>query len=356
MPSKRDNHARIIADAKPRQDRCKKPELQERKLASPMTVEQSHKAAPHIAICIATYLRPEGLRNLVESLNRQVLEAPGIRVTLVIADNAPDAPATEALGDIGELSHWPVIYTIEYERGIVSARNRTLNEAPVDADYIAFLDDDEEASEDWLAQMLQAMTLPDTVAVQGTVEPRYRQPPPDWIEALNLFRMGPYVQGAALPAAATNNAMADAAIIRERGLRFDPRFNITGGEDEEFFSRLRDGGGMIRAAADALVWDDVPENRMTLRWLGRRWFRMGNTLSRIALIRRQGIATRALKSVAAMGWGALTCLCLGFGSRARFYRGWLEILRGAGMVAGLLRFDFAEYSSAAVKVDRVKEG
>ncbi len=321
-----------------------------------MTSGSQDNAAPHVAICVATFLRPQGLQSLIESLNRQDMQGRNVQVTLVIADNAPQTPASDMLGDIQQLSRWPVVYVFEYERGIVSARNRTLCEAPMDADFIAFLDDDEQASEDWLIQMLDTMGLPDTVAVQGPVEPRYRQAPPDWIEALNLFRMGPYDQGAKLVSAATNNSMVDASVIRERGFKFDPRFNITGGEDEEFFTRLRASGETIRAAAGAMVWDDVPENRTTLRWLGRRWFRMGNTLSRIALIRRQGVALRAAKSVAALGWGGIMCLCLGFGSRARWYRGWLEILRGAGMVAGLLHFNFAEYSSTAVKVDRVEEG
>jgi glycosyltransferase involved in cell wall biosynthesis len=318
-----------------------------------MSGDRAMTSEPHIAICVATYLRPDGLRSLIESLNTQTLGPDQVRVTLVIVDNAPDASAAAALGDIQDLSRWPVIYVTESERGIAAARNRSLSEAPVDADFIAFLDDDEVVSDFWLAEMLTTMALPDTVAAQGPVEPRYRQTPPTWVEALNLFRMGPYEQGDVLVSAATNNSMVLASVIRDRWLRFDPRFNITGGEDEEFFTRLRAGGGTIRAAAEALVWDDVPENRVSLRWLRRRWFRKGNTLSRIAMIRRKGVKMRAVKSMGAIGWGLMMCLCLGFGSRARWVHGLLEVYRGAGMMAGLMRFEFAEYSSAAVKVDRV---
>ncbi|KUJ78806.1 glycosyltransferase family 2 protein [Ruegeria profundi] len=318
-----------------------------------MSGERRAQPGPHVAICVATYLRPLGLRALIESLNAQTISDEQVQVTLVIADNAPDATAQATLGDIQSLSNWPVIYVTEPTRGIVAARNRTLSEVPQDSDFVAFLDDDEEVSQIWLAEMLKTMRLPDTVAVQGPVEPRYRKAPPDWVDALNLFRMGPYDQGAELVSAATNNSMVRSAVIRDRKLRFDPRFNITGGEDEEFFTRLRDGGGTIRAAADALVWDDVPENRTTIRWLGRRWFRKGNTLSRIALIRRKAVGMRVVKSLGALGWGCAMCLCLGFGSQARWYRGLLEIFRGAGMIAGLLRFEFSEYSNSAVKVDRV---
>ncbi|WP_170426003.1 glycosyltransferase family 2 protein [Ruegeria arenilitoris] len=308
---------------------------------------------PHVAICIATYLRPKGLRSLIESLNDQNLEGVDARVTLVIVDNAPETTARETLGNIQNLTRWHVIYVIENVRGIVSARNRALSEVPLDADYIAFLDDDETVSELWLKQMLETFSLPDTVAVQGPVEPKYRQDPPNWIEALNLFRMGPYTQGARLPSAATNNSMVKASVVRHLGLRFDPRFNITGGEDEEFFTRLRQAGGTIRASSDALVWDDVPENRISMRWLARRWFRKGNTLGRIALMHRRGVTMRAIKGFGAIGWGFLNFVCLGFGSSARWHRGVLEIFRGTGMLAALLRFEFAEYSASAVQVDRV---
>ncbi len=321
-----------------------------------MSVDVNDKELIRVAICIATYLRPHGLLTLIESVNNQKLEDSRILVTLVIADNAPESTAESTLGKIQKLTHWPVIYVVEHSRGIVSARNRTLAEAPPDADFIAFLDDDEYVSDCWLAQMLETMNLPSTIAAQGPVEPCYRMPPPNWVEALNLFRMGPYEQGVELCSAATNNSMVNAPFLRNLGLKFDPRFNITGGEDEEFFSRLRHAGGTIRAAAGALVWDDVPNNRTTLRWIGKRWFRMGNTLGRIALIRQRGIAVRAAKGFAAMSWGCLTCLLLGFGSKTRWIRGMLEVFRGAGMLAALLKINFAEYSTSAVELDRSGDG
>lgn len=322
-----------------------------------MSAEARSQAELHVAICIATYLRPEGLRALIESLNNQQLGERDVRVTLVIADNAPDAMARSVLGDIQNLSRWPVIYVLEHERGIVSARNRTLAEAPRDADYFAFLDDDETASENWLAELLGTMVLPNTVAVQGAVEPRYEEAPPAWVEQLNLFRMGPYEQGAELPSAATNNSMADAAIIRKQTMRFDARFNTTGGEDEEFFSRLRiESGGTIRAAAQALVWDHIPVHRATMHWLRRRWFRMGHTLARIAQIRRKGIPIRVVKGFAAIGWGLVMCVFLGFGSKARCCKGALEIYRGAGMLAAFLQIRFDEYNTAAVRLDRAGGG
>ncbi|WP_170326258.1 glycosyltransferase family 2 protein [Ruegeria arenilitoris] len=88
-----------------------------------MSGDRAMSSGPRIAICVATYLRPQGLWSLIESLNAQTLGPDQVHVTLVIADNAPDASAAASLGDIQQLSRWPLIYVTESERGIVAARD-----------------------------------------------------------------------------------------------------------------------------------------------------------------------------------------------------------------------------------------
>lgn len=308
--------------------------------------------ALHVVPCIATYKRPEGLRALLQSLSRLNLAGLNARLTLVVVDNAPEEPATDKLGDLNLLSDWPVIYLKEPRRGIVAARNRSLTGVPPDADYIAFLDDDETVSESWLKEMLATIQQADTTAVQGPVEPKYAAPPSNWIDELGFFRVGPFEQNAELPAAATNNSMIDAGFVREHGLEFDMRFNTSGGEDEEFYRRVRKAGGTIRAAANAVVWDHVPQQRMTFRWITRRAFRTGNTLGRISIFNKTGRALRFAKGVGAIGWGCAVCLLLGLGSKNRLILGVREIFRGAGMLSAYSGFNFHEYSKSAVAIDR----
>ena len=308
--------------------------------------------ALHVVPCIATYKRPEGLRALLQSLSRLDLAGLDARLTLVVVDNAPEEPASDKLGDLNLLSDWPVIYLKEPRRGIVAARNRSLAGIPADADYIAFLDDDETVSEIWLREMLATVQQPKTTAVQGPVEPNYAAPPPGWIDELGIFKFGPFEQNAELPAAATNNSMIDAGFVREHGLKFDMRFNTSGGEDEEFYRRVRRAGGTIRAAANAVVWDQVPRQRMTFRWVARRAFRTGNTLGRISLLTKTGRTLRFAKGVGALGWGTVMCLLLGLGSKKRLILGAKEVFRGAGMLSAFVGFSFQEYSKSAVAIDR----
>lgn len=320
-----------------------------------MTAKTRFPETPHVAICVATYKRPAGLRSLLDSIDVQLFSTVHPRVTIVIADNAPEESAVATLGEIAALTKWPVIYTTEPARGIAAARNRTLDNVPDDADFVAFVDDDEQVSVTWLENMLITLRDTDATAVQGPVEPDYDHLPEKWIEELNIFRVGPFQQGQKLNFAATNNSVLNACILRDHNMRFDMRFNQTGGEDEELYGRVRDAGGIIRAAAKATVFDNVPRQRLSLRWIVRRAYRMGNTVGRIAILRKRGRSLRIAKGFGAIVWGLSVIVLSAFGSRARFVKGLMEVCRGCGMLGAFLKISFAEYSDGAVGLDR-KQG
>lgn len=307
-----------------------------------------------VAVCIATYRRPAGLRALVGSLNELTCDPIAADLQLIVVDNCPEEPAVSGQDELQSISTWPVIYLHEVKRGIVMARNRCLDTVSADADLIAFLDDDETVSKGWLQSMLATYQQTGATAVQGPVVPDYESPPPAWIEALQIFCLGPFVQGEMLTFAATNNSIVRADFVRSHAMRFNPMFNETGGEDEEFYGRLRSFGGRIHAAEGAVVYDAVPQSRMTVRWFLRRKFRMGNTLGRIARLRARGRAKRIIKGFAAICYGAglLISSALIVDSRAK--RGLGEMARGAGMLAAFGNIAFAEYNPASVARDRKK--
>ena len=122
------------------------------------TVQAAHRGSPpDLTICIATYRRPQGLRALLDSLNAMSFDASLASLSIIVVENCPDAPAEASLGDVSKLSRWPLRYVTEHNRGIVAARNRALDEVGERADLIAFLDDDETVSEDWLNAMLTTL-------------------------------------------------------------------------------------------------------------------------------------------------------------------------------------------------------
>lgn len=311
-------------------------------------------AAPRrVAICVATCRRPAGLRALLASLDRMRIDAARLRPVVILVDNAPEAPAVASAREAQALSRWPVSYVVEPRRGIVMARNRALALALPEADLIAFVDDDETVAPDWLESLVATLDGCGADAVQGPVRPDYDLPPPDWIAALGLFEQGPFRTGAPRAAAATNNVLVRAEALRCRDLRFDPRFNTSGGEDEEMFGRLTATGGRIVASARGEVFDTVPAARMTLAWASRRAFRKGNTLGRIARTRRRGRLLRFAKGGGAATRGTLWALA-GIGRPARRIGGWLELCRGVGMMAAFLDLRVVEYGPRMLVRDRLR--
>ena len=100
-----------------------------------------------VSVCIATYRRPRGLARLLESLMRQKLP-PGLSLEIVVVDNDASGSALSVADARREGPH-PVRYFVEPRRNIAHARNCALREAL--GRWIAFIDDDEVAGEDWIA-------------------------------------------------------------------------------------------------------------------------------------------------------------------------------------------------------------
>lgn len=82
--------------------------------------------------------------------------------------------------------------------------------------------------------------------------------------------------GHRLHTAPTNNTL----LLRDTWLRagaplFDSSFSALGGEDSDFFRGIRKSGAAVLFCAEAVVYEDVPAERLSLRWVRRRAIRTG---------------------------------------------------------------------------------
>lgn len=320
-----------------------------------MSVADRNKdGAPRVVVCVCTFRRPQGVRALLKSLDAQRFRGAPPDLSVLIVDNDPAQPAFASQEEAMTAVRWPVSYLHEPKRGLVAARNRSLNAVPREARAALFVDDDEVVTPGWVEAMVDTWQETGATVVQGPMVPRYEQPPPAWVEELGVFRLGPFVNGAPLHFAATGNSLIDLDFIQKHGLRFDPGFNFAGGEDEEFYGRVREAGGRIVSAADAVVYDEVPSWRLTRDWVLRRSRRKGNTLGRIALKRRRGRVARIAKGVGAIIFGAVRAGTAGLWSTTDAIAGRMEMARGLGMLSAFFRVVLLEYSPQAVEADRDK--
>lgn len=203
-------------------------------------------------------------------------------LSILVVDNEGDAQARGLCDRVCSII--PVRYIHEPRRGISHARNRCLDAAVPDCDLIAMIDDDEIPEPDWLEQLLQAQEHTGADVVEGRVVPVFPAGAPDWIVQGRYFGWHHDLNSAHTPGqkvypeldeARTNNVLIRCAVVRGLGLRFDPRFGLSGGGDIVFFRAIHAAGYRIVYAPDARVKDMIPLERTSLGWLWRRWYRVG---------------------------------------------------------------------------------
>jgi glycosyltransferase involved in cell wall biosynthesis len=227
-----------------------------------------------ISVCIATHRRPEGLQRLLTSLIDQ-RGAPPFNV--IVVDN--DAMRSGEQVAVRFRDRLALSYLVEPVRGVARTRNRAV--AAASTRFIAFIDDDEWASPEWLAKLAQMANTSGADVVIGPVERVFADEVPDYIRACGSFDNLLGTDGAIVPwyAARTGNAFLRRDALPDRSAPFSTCFDLTGGEDVNLFKRMIDGGARVIAAVDAVVFEHRPVNRANLRWVVRRELRNGGTIA-----------------------------------------------------------------------------
>ena len=112
----------------------------------------------HVVVGVITCRRPEWLSRLLDSLLKQKVREE-IKITIAVVDNAND-DKTRKVVESKKVSNASInlLYDIEPEPGIVFARNKCVSLCQsLDADFLAFIDDDEWLEQDnWINTLLEA--------------------------------------------------------------------------------------------------------------------------------------------------------------------------------------------------------
>jgi succinoglycan biosynthesis protein ExoM len=244
---------------------------------------ECREAAISVAVCIATFRRPQYLLSTLKSIAQQRFvkcRAPDLRV--VVVDNDSEETAKPSVREMEKELPWPMRYVVEPNRGISHARNRLVREAG-EVDCIAFIDDDETAQPQWLDELLFQYRASCATAVLGPVIPHFEKQPEPW--------MIPFFQRKDHPDAASvgpEDFRTSNVLLRVEALRdFEPPFceelAQTGGEDSYLGRRLHDRGERFVWASRAIVDETNPPSRTSASWLVKRRFRNATTLTAIRL-------------------------------------------------------------------------
>jgi GT2 family glycosyltransferase len=298
-----------------------------------------------IVVAIPTFRRPQSLKRLLEALAKLDTQAD---VTVVVADN--DGEKHEGFAICAGLKNyrWPLDRFVAPERGIAQVRNALVERALAhDCDFVAMLDDDEWPEPGWLDAFLKVQRATGADALHGDILRAFETRPGrlaarcDGIAPL-LGETGPVamIEG-------SGNILVSRACFE--GLAkpcFDPAFALSGGEDRDFFERLRRQGRRFAWAKEAVVNAWVPKSRANLRWALLRAYRVGNSDMRVFLKHGHTAADgarEALKIAGALLLCPVLFVILGFASN-RAVDALRKLCRAAGKIAAVRGRTYDEYA------------
>lgn len=248
-----------------------------------------------IDLCILSYKRPE-----IVSLLGQVAHRTGIaqeKLRVIVADNSADAMMRRPVTEAGQALGLNLRYLHAPANNISIARNACLDHA--NAPWLAFLDDDESPSMGWLGTLLREAAAQGWDAVLGPVKAIYPKDAPGWLAKGDFHSTAPVWVNGEIRTAYTGNVLFRRQMVERLHLRFREELGKCGGEDEDFFYRLFDGGGRIGFAPDAVVYEAVTPERARFAWLIRRSFRAGQSHGARLKQRRRRLADIALAAAKA---------------------------------------------------------
>lgn len=239
------------------------------------------RSATRITVAAATRRRPRMLSDLLHSL--QALDVPqGAELCFVFVENDTTLSITDMVDDFHKRTGWSALAVLEPRQGISHARNAALETALADgSDWLAFVDDDEQVRHDWLrilwagardagAQLAGGPVVP-VAPVMGCSDAES--------DVLKYYGRAEAVSDARNVAAlatgrrfdlATNNWIADLAAVEKAGLRFDPEFGLSGGEDTDFSRRAHKAGLQLGWVSNAIVTEEVPAERLSAAYISER--------------------------------------------------------------------------------------
>jgi cellulose synthase/poly-beta-1,6-N-acetylglucosamine synthase-like glycosyltransferase len=249
------------------------------------------------------------LAKLLQCLDQQVTERL-FDFSIVVVDNDAEQSARSVVELWTRRLSVPIAYGVEQRQNIALARNASV--AMATGELVAFIDDDEEPSSDWLRKLYEVLIEYGVDGVVGPVIPSFEESAPFWAVNGGVFQRPSFETGEVIhwTAAGIGNALIKREVLRELDGPFRPQLGA-GGEDQDLFRRAMSQGRVFVWSADALCHEPVPPERTKVAFQLRRALLRG----KVALGGPGGGRRGILKSVMAVPVYAVTLpVCLVMGS------------------------------------------
>jgi glycosyltransferase involved in cell wall biosynthesis len=234
------------------------------------------RAQVHVTVCVCTFRRPQLLQRGLMALQRMDTKGE-FTFSIVVADNDSNQSARTVVEECAKTATIDIAYCVETQQNIALARNQAIRRGR--GEFVAFIDDDEWPSEQWLSLMLKTCETCHADGVLGPVVPHFDQVPPTWVVSGRFWERQRYVTGHVVKweDSRTGNVLFRLSIVEGMAEPFDPRFD-NGGEDTDFFKRMTSQGRIFVWCDEAIVYETVPANRLTRSYMMKRGLLRGRII------------------------------------------------------------------------------
>ncbi len=254
-----------------------------------------------ISIIVCTYNREkyiyECLKRLITNKTYSDWEL------LVIDNNSTDNTLTEIKRFEQDFKPQNYRYVLEKQQGLSFARNRGIKEAK--GEWIVFLDDDAFVGENYINQLNEyILEIPDMQAFGGKILPLFEDgKTPEWlcrwnsswVSALDMGNKVKLFSGSAFPTGA--NMGFKRQLVDLYGL-FNTQLgrtgkNLIGGEEKDFFNRLKKNNIKIYYLPQIPVNHCIPSSRTNFEYIQKLGYGVGKSeqyrtlnISRLAYLKQ----------------------------------------------------------------------
>lgn len=236
------------------------------------------------SVIVCTYNRDAYIYNTLKCIATNDFPTNDYEI-VVVNNNSTDNTEHECIRFRDDFPKTNFLYVIEYQQGLSFARNRGIEDSK--GDFIIFLDDDAYVAPNYLANLRQTlMQYTDIFAFGGKIVPLYESgSEPGWMSP----RLAPVVSAIDLGDEVIQFSKNSYPIGANMGFRRScveqvgmfntslgrTKKNLIGGEEKDFFVRLRDAKMAIYYIPTVLAQHVIPVSRTTEEYVVKMAFGVG---------------------------------------------------------------------------------
>jgi glycosyltransferase involved in cell wall biosynthesis len=304
---------------------------------------------PDLSVIICTYNRGPSLLAVLENLQEQRIQPPGLAWEVILVDNNSTDDTRRRVEEHRARFTYPIHYVFEPRQGKSFALNRGLETSR--AAWLAFTDDDVILAPNWLDAVQTAFRVQPYKAFGGKVLPRIEGALPPWLATRGPYRvMGgplvshdrgdrprPYDRTMFVPAGC-NMFVRRELFDRFGGFRTDlghyASNDLIYGEDTEIMFRFQDHGETLYYVPEALVHHPAPAERMRKSYFRRYYWGAGRGGARrmavpAGVVRYANIPRHLIRATLVQGLKLLAALPSG--NACRIFQRELLLVYNLGM-------------------------